>query len=317
MNMYRSIVLLPAMLLSGLGPALVAAADLWVHEPFAVSTMNDVTNAPAGGTGWQENSFWRLTNTLNAIDIGLTGNLAMGRLVTSGQALRVSNPNQSSGHLQRGIDVNPPPRRGSFWTSYLVRYEGPTSSGTYQHQQFGWSLRSPADGSYTFASFMLHAGEWDASLWAAADANGKDLTREMWDPAPVSATTYLVVTAVTNVHLPSWSGSEATTLRQWVLDADDFTAVVNSGLLDPSVPQADFMALLDGHNRSVVQEHSFGSWGTGNLKADDLWRFSFDLRNYNPPPAEYILDEIRMGSAFADVLPLVPLPPPGTVLIVR
>ncbi len=306
-----------AALLAVFGHAFVVSASLWVSEPFDTTSLDAVTNAPAGGTGWEDNSAWNVSNSLNTVSLAITNNLTFGRLATSGQALRVSNPNQSTGFLQRAIDVTPPARRGSFWTSYLVHYEGPTASGNYQYHWFGWSFRKPSDDTYLFASVALNAGQWDANLYAAADVNGKDLTRAEWPSPPVSGTTYLVITAVTNVFLPQWSGSENTVLRQWVLDSSDFTAVVDSGLLDAATSEAAFAALLNSNSRSAVQESQDGNWGTGNLNADDLWRFSFDLRNYNPPHAVYTLDELRMGASFVDILPLLPPPPGATVVIVR
>ncbi len=306
-----------ALALALLSLSTCAFANLWVHDSFTSTTLNSVTNTPAGGSGWQTDSAWIVSNSFNSLSLSLVDNLDMGRLMTTGQALRVSNPNQSTGYLERGIDITPPSSRSSFWTSYLVQYEGPTTSGTYQYHQGGWSFRKATDATYTFASIFLHAGEWDSTLGCIADVNGKDGSRADWLVPPVSGTTYLVVTAVTNLYLPSWSGSESTVLRQWVLDSDDFAAVVDSGLLDSATSEATFAALLNGHSRAIIQESQDGEWGTDNLNANDRWRFAFDLRNYNPPHATYTLDELRLGASFVDVLPLLPPPPAATVFVIR
>ena len=153
MNSHKTILLLAMASL-----AFTAAADLWVHEPFDIDSVSDATNGPAGGTGWQAGSVWAVTNTLGTLELGVAENLEMGRLVTTGAALRITNPNQTTGMLKRGIDIAPPAQRSSVWASYLVHYSGPTASGTYQYQNFDWSFRNADTDAYVFSSMFLTAG---------------------------------------------------------------------------------------------------------------------------------------------------------------
>ncbi len=304
------------LLLAMAGLASSAFAGLMVHEPFDVESVSALTDGPADGIGWQADSVWTVTNTLGELQLSLAENLEMGRLVTTGAALRITNPNQTTGKLRRGIAITPPARNASVWASYLLHYSGPTNSGTYQKQGFDWSFRNAEKDTYTFASTFLFAGDWDKDMNMGADANGKDMTRIAWPTAPVDGTLYLVVTSITNLSLGSWNGDKRTALRQWVLETDDFNAIVESGLLADTTPEADFSQLLDAHCVGVIEESVDGSWGTGNLGADDVWQFSLELRNYGNPTAVYVLDELRLGASFTDVLPLIPPPPSGTVMLV-
>ena len=289
-----------------------ARADLFLHEPFDGSS----TDSPLG---WAADSVWEFTNrsetvvsTCEPTDEGLQ----FGRLVTSGGAMLINTGNNGKGSLSRPMDIPKPDSRKSVWMSFVFHYSGPSNSATYNTQEFGVRFMHADDSTYTFQDYPLYAGTWDKEIRQGLDANGKDISGDTWLEPPVSGQDYLVLCAITNIALGNWNSDKATELRSWVLDPSRFERVLATGALDSKTPpsQEEFMSLLDTNCVAVSSEQSWGSWGTGNLNSDDRFQLYSAV---NMQAASYVVDELRMGDAYKDVLPLYPPSRGGTMIILR
>lgn len=302
-----------------------AQAQLLVYEPFNHRIGDEGAGDSDLSFGWEEGSGWFFyTNTIdesypNASVLEMAGNIAFGRLVSTGMAVRVTTPTDSMCSLERPMSIPAPATGDSVWFSYLMNYSGPTNSATYKYHTFGITFRHNAASSYSYCAYPLYAGTWESGLCSAADSNGKDMAIRAWNEGPYSEKTYLVVCAITNIALPAWHSSDATEIRQWVLDETCFSNVCETGILDSkyAVEQSDFISLLDGSSLSVSYEKCYGGWGTPNLNTNDVWQITSLLSLYNNPTAIYVIDELRMGRTYKDVIPLVPLPPIDTLIMIK
>lgn len=292
--------------------ALSASASPWLTEPFEIDSIETLTNTLTG-TGWHPDTPWAFTTPTNtpSPSLALVPNLSFGTLVTSGAALEIHNPNKREGYLQRTLNIPLPPSHSSVWFSYLVHYTGPTASGSYQTQTFGWSIYDSTKDTTNLAEALTYecrsfnAGTWDKVMTSLAEADNKNEKTADWLMPPTSDTTYLVITAITNIALPRWSSNEDTTLRQWVLSRADFETLTPDGVLNTSFDEPAFCAHLDEHCQSVVSESKNGGWSSYNIGSNDLFRIHFALNRYNNPTATYILDELRMGPTYRDILPTI------------
>ncbi len=283
-----------------------ARADLFLYEPFDVNSV---------GGGWAEDGDWEFTNRSETVESScelVAEGLRFGRLVTSGGAMQIETPNGGNCSVSRQMDIQQPASGGTVWMSFVFHYEGPVDSGDWAEQEFGvrfmhadGETRTSLGETHTFQDYPLYAGQWDQDIKQGLDTNGKDPSGDIWRKPPVSGQDYLVLCAVTNLALGAWNGGKATEMRGWVLDRDSFEQLLSTGALDMNTPpsQEEFMLLLDANCVAVSSEQSWGDWGTGNFNSDDWFQLNSRVGKAD---TGYLVDELRMGHAYADVLPLYP-----------
>lgn len=301
--------------IAGLSWSAAARADMFLYEPFEAAP-------DAAAVGWASESAWKFTNRNDGVASAwkrIDEGLSFDRLVTSdGGAIRIHTPNGGNCAVERQIDIAQPRSGESLWMSWLLHYTGPSDSGTWCEHEFGIRFRRNRDDAdeSSYRDYPFYAGTWDQNIRIGTDGNGKDWPGATdWIQPPVSGESYLVLCAVTNIALGAWNGSRATEIRSWVLDVDHFQQLLGLEILDSRIelPQEEFMACLDTNCVAVAGEKNYGDWGTANFNPDDFLQITARISKTD---ATYVVDEIRMGNVYRDVLPLTKLIR-GTVLYVK
>jgi hypothetical protein len=256
-------------------------ATLLVHEPFdypvgALAGQN-------GGTGWGTNA-WQTGAGGNVV----AGSLGYGSLQTSGNSMVITATTGALGSTYRTL--NTAYGAGTYYVSFIGQRLSPhptldentirasgfqlhAGTGTGGDERIGAGKVTTASPNQTYNWSMFSDGS--TSLVENSTTPITDLAFIVWE---------LVVADSTDGQGPGVSSDIA---RMWV----------NPSLSGPlGTPDAE-MTQAEGNNHDYIFQKVRLFAGNGNAQG---------------PYASFAIDEIRIGTTLADVMPV---PEPGTVLL--
>jgi hypothetical protein len=256
-----------------------------------------------GGSGWGD--VWQ-TVTNAAATATIVSGLTLGDYPVAGSALQMSQGTTTDtaalGFAGRAFG-NTVDNKNPFYLSYLVRQtrdEGvPFGSG--QNTQFGHDFSEVGIGTVADNDRVVQA-----RLSGSNDFGGPEGINVSIDKQSSGGTaaftfpqdeTFLVVLAYETLGFGS-SEAGSTTATLWLLDADDYDAVVAAGISK---------SVLNTNNRITVTESDvFDKFGPKALESADVLRFY-------TAEADVTFDEILGGTELTDV---IAIPEPATATLI-
>lgn len=249
-----------------------AKGSLLVYESFDYSAGSELAGQ-GSGFGFAESSTWADTSVSGNRDTITTGGAVYARLQTNGNALRMVSPTDSlSGNVRRQTSLIDGAAGTTTWVSYLFSLENsasPLASGD-------WAVMSISGvtppGPTLTAHFGIYDGPGGGKVFGIgwSNVNSLALSNVIFNPGEV----YFVVARI------DWNAGNA---------GEGVSLYINppTGAIEPLITEsAAFTTAVNiasgaGTNRILSVGMNAGDTGQ-----------------------EWIFDEIRLGTTFADVAPV-------------
>ncbi len=291
-------------------PLAIAAAALATAASAAPLTSESFNYTPgtpiagqSGGSGW--GGAWQA----DAQSATVVPGLDFGLYPTSGNALQIAqglSDNSSGlgfagrafGNTVGNSDFND---RQSFMLSYLVRLDRDEGLpfGNGQVTQFGHDFSGTTVGTTSDSDRKLQARVNGSNGFGGPEGVNVSIGKQDGQ----GTASYAFEEGETLMAVAIYSGVNWGTFEQWasdatlyLLDEDDYAAVAAS---------ADPLSALAGNNQvSATESRSGSAFGPDGPQVSDLFRFYAG-------ESTVTFDEIRTGTALADVIPAA-IPEPGS-----
>jgi hypothetical protein len=281
-----------ALILTGLATIVPANATLLVYEGFnGYSTGALAGQKPNGSTVGLDTTVGYYDDAGNRTS-GYTiqsGGLTLGSLQTSSGAL-----SYTAGTNVIGADINigVSPFTGTLWTSYLVKLSsqgGGTGDGSLF--RIGDSPADNADIRYTSWSDSRSNSTAVATSYSSTTGNNGSASLDL-------NTTYIIIASFTRVGANLSAGSPGVATL-WALNSTQF---------------ANF--LTNGGNEAALAGTSVTATATHSTTSGTLTFVTGDATSFVTVNGTGVFDELRIGSALADVTPTaIPEPAATTALV--
>jgi hypothetical protein len=271
-------------------------AALLLYEGFAGYTVDanlfgqSINGSSTGFTGsWGGNAASQIAGngTINA------NSLTFGSLLQTNGGSYVN----TTGTIVLGSTINlASPASGTIWTSFLIRFNGAHNSG----DTAGFEIRiGDSAGGADAVRFRTFADTRSGtSNVISTDFNTGTLSTlgDSADPVLATSTTYIMISSFTNVAGASGNGTATT----WALTPDQFQNMINSPLGAES-----YLATAGSGLYSAKATNTDPVKATDQIGSGDFLQIVNVANNIQ-------LDEIRMGTTLADV---IPVPEPAVITL--